>query len=413
MSYFPRPSNSNIPEEVFFSILKYIQPGALWLFARLVSRIWKVHVDANIERYIKFHASVLKAEREKVDQIYLSGKESFHLQRWAQADSLYVQVQWKPFARDLEWRTSCLVLRLSGIDVPIDTTVRDMTAEQWTERVTFSAEHEMIVYGEVLDILRIEHFMFPGFTPETTFHRPTFTRFKIGSHVTTFNEYQIHYTIYRHVHPNTFGLSIHSISLPVFNLMTFSVPHVVPSEITFYGSTCKLRYTSPLFNTIQDELVSLPEKILAERQRNEHQRWKESMKPLCEESALGPLDRWCQMTLCELCCSRQGGCIAHLARSQGERVPRQTAVVDPLAGEGGDVEKQDVWGNDVSVSGSESDTLVDVDTSFLDRYGWEYKWMFDEPVVVPAPWQDRPRSSGAIINGTQAQHEIRRVNSCL
>lgn len=362
---------------------------------------------------------MLKTEREKVDQIYLSGKESFHLQRWAQADSLCVQVQWKQFTRDLEWRTSCLVLRLSRIDVPIDTTLRDMTAEKWKERVTFSAEHEMIVYGEDLEILRIEHFMFPGFTPEITFHRPTFTQFKIGSHVTMFNEYQIHYTIYRHVHPNTFGLSIHSISLPVFNLMTFPVPHFVPSEIIFYGSTCKLRYTSPLFNTIQDEIISLPEKILAERQRNEHQRWKQSMKPLCEECALEPLDRWCQMTLCELCCSRQGGCIAHLAKSQGKTVPRQTATVNPIVlsdvtGEGGDGEKQDMWGNDVSVSGiSESDTLVDVDTSFLDRYGWEYKWMFDEPVVVPEPWQDRPRSSGVIVQETQIQHDIRRVNSCL
>jgi hypothetical protein len=87
---------------------------------------------------------------------------------------------------------------------------------------------------------------------------------------------------------------------------------------------------------------------------------------------------------------------------------------DVVAGEGGDGEKQDMWGNDVSVSGiSESDTLGDVDTSFLDRYGWEYKWMFDEPVVVPAPWQDRPRSSGVIVQETQIQHDIRRVNSCL
>lgn len=368
---------------------------------------------------------MLKADRQFIDEDYNSGVERFHLQRWTQADSLLVEVGWKQFAREVDWKSSSVVLRFERVDVPMAMGVREMSSDKWVERVTFTAEENMTVYGEDLAIFRIENFMFPGFTPETSMTPSLSPALQVGTHTTMFNEYEIQYSIFHY--NNTYGLSIHSISLPVRNLMLFSVPHLVGSEVIFSDSTAKIRYTSPLFNTIIDELLSLPSSILAERQRDDYSRWKDSMKPLCEICALEPLDRYCEMTLCEVCCSRQGGCISHLAKAHGKKVPRRKVVEVPVVlpdvaeGEWGDADGQEAWGKDLTASNlSESETLADdnMATSFLKMYGWEYQWMFEEAVIIPPPmhssWEDRPKSCGAIEGGDwEVKHSMRRVNSCL
>src|SRR6202041_3338916 len=107
----------------------------------------------------------------------------------------------------------------------------------------------------------------------------------------------------------------------------------------------------------------------------------DTMNALCEICAQEPLDRYCEMTLCEVCCSRQGGCISHLAKAHGKKVPRRKVVEVPVVlpdvaeGEWGDADGQEVWGKDLTASNlSESETLADdMVTSFLKTYGWEYQ----------------------------------------
>lgn len=95
MSYFPQPPGTiDIPEEIFFSIMRYLHPGTIWLFCRQVSQNWKRHVDANIERYFKHFVNVMKHEREKAEELCHSGELSDHLVSRLQADSLYVEVSW-------------------------------------------------------------------------------------------------------------------------------------------------------------------------------------------------------------------------------------------------------------------------------------------------------------------------------
>src|SRR6202035_1469948 len=118
MSYFPRtPTFTDVPEEVFVSILKYLHPGATWLFCRQVSKSWKVHVDCNIERYIKHYNCLLASERARVIQ---SGETSDHLVQQLQADSLYVEVRWTQFPGDVVEKSSSLVLRFKEVELPMD-----------------------------------------------------------------------------------------------------------------------------------------------------------------------------------------------------------------------------------------------------------------------------------------------------
>jgi hypothetical protein len=415
MSYFPRPPTSaDIPEEVFFSILKYVHPGATWLFCRQVSKSWKVHVDCNIERYIKHYNCLMASDRAEVEELCQSGERTDHLVQRLQADSLYVEVRWNLGV--VEEKSSSLVLRFKEVGLPMDVGVRD----SWDEKVTFTAEENLSVYGHTLSILRIQHFMFPGFSPATQDHKTMSDPFKIGTHWVKFGEYNVEYTLSRIDGFNGFSaLSIHSIVVPVRSLMTFATPHVVGTEMVLSGSQCKLRYTSPLFNTIDDERLFLPENILAERKRDEYQRWKMSMKPLCEMCSINPLDRWCEMYGCEVCCSRNGGCLSHLIGPRALRERKQKALEFETLPEihtpgmelatWGEGEGQEHWGKYLTISNfSDNETLVELGEAWSDYNP------SPSLSIYPASYDERPKSAGGIPEihcHSNLRYRLRRVSS--
>jgi hypothetical protein len=417
MPYFPRPSASpDIPEEVFFSILEYLHPGATWLFCRQVSKSWKVHVDCNIERYINHYNCLLASERAKVEELCQSGERTDHLVQRLQADSIYVEVRWNQFPGDVEEKSSSLVLRFKEVELPLDNGVRDL--DKWDERVTFMAEENLSIYGHALSILRIEHFMFPGFSPAAPDHTTMSDPFRVGTHCVNFGQYNVEYSL-SPIDVGFSALSIHSITVPVRSLMTFSTPHVVGTEMVLSGSLCRLRYTSPLFNTIVDERQFLPENILAERKRDEYQRWKTSMKPLCEMCFMNPLDRWCQMFGCEVCCSRMGSCVGHLIGPRGLQQRKQKAlefealpeIVTPgmeLASWGVG-EGQENWGKYLTISNfSENETLVELDEAWPDYHA------LPSASILPASRDERPKSASGIPEirlPSDVGYTLRRVSS--
>ena len=383
MSYFPRPPTfADVPEEVFVSILKYLHPGATWLFCRQVSKSWKVHVDCNIERYIKHHNCLLASERARVEELCQSGETSDHSVQRLQADSLYVEVRWNQFPGDIEEKSSSLVLRFKEVELPMDVGVRDSNLDNWGEKVTFMTEENLSVYGHALSILRIDHFMFPGFSPAAPDQRTMSDPFKMGTHWVNYGAYNVEYTLSRIDGFNDFSaLSIHSITVPVCSLMTFSTPHVIGTEMVLSGSRCELQDTS-LFNTIADERLFLPESVLAERQREECQQRNMSVKPLCEMSFINPLE------------------IEALPEIDTPRMELAASGV----GKG-----QENWGKYLTISNfSDNETLVELDDAWPDHNA------LPSVSTPPASRDERPNSAGGIADNhphSDVGYRLRRISS--
>src|SRR5277367_477262 len=321
--YFP--CSPSVPEEIFFEILKFVHPGAIWLFCRRVSRSWRGHVDVNIERFYKFHVGVVKFERDRVGKICESGEPSGHLVQRLQADSLYVEIRWTDLHREGGYRSeSSVVLRFKEIELPAPDWKRDLRV-RWDERVTFEPDSKDIaVYGDVFSFSRIEHFMFPGFAPSQPpeqYQRHGLDLSKLGTHSLQFGEYLITYTLnyISNFFSDTRGLTINQVSVPIRSLLRFPIPHIVSTEISASGSHAKLRCMSPLFNTVDEERELLPENVLARRQKEEYEKWRDGMKPLCGICEINPLDKWCENYRCEGCCRREIVCFAHLADRRGKR----------------------------------------------------------------------------------------------
>jgi hypothetical protein len=250
MSYFPHlPNSTDVPEEVFFGMLKYLHPGATWLFCRRVSRSWKVHVDCNIERYIKHHASVLASEPARLKWIGRLGVGCGHLIEQL-ADSLSVEVRWaepqgEPWFCPSWSHLSSLTLRFEEIELPSSDGERN--SDKWDEKITFRAE-SLAIYGSELSISRIYHFMFPAFSPAIQEDMCMSEPFKVGTHRFNFGDYVVEYTLTSL--PNDLSrfsaLHIHTITIPVRSLMTFSTPHILDkSKKILSGSTSKVCYLNP------------------------------------------------------------------------------------------------------------------------------------------------------------------------
>ena len=388
--YFPR--SPSVPEEIFFEILKFVHPGAIWLFCRRVSRAWRHHVDGNIERFYKFHVGVVKWERERVNQICASGEPWGHLVQRLQADSLYVEIRWVHAWGDALPHASSLALRFKEIELPPgETTALGLP---WDGKVTFEMEMpDTVTFGSHFAVIRIEHFIFPGFAPSRKDDCPAESEYlKPGTHTLQFDDYLVTYTLHFTVfsnHSSIGCLTIDRISVPLRSLLVFPTPHLVSTDISGSGSHAKLQYLSPLFSTVEEERELLPENVLARRQREEHEKWREGMKPLCEHCAVNPLDRWCEMWRCDVCCWREGVCIAHLAQERGSLGKRRNLTrmlkdvvahedyVDTVVEEGeawgeGEGEGQESLGMDFrDLSGQ---TLHD-DDGILDRFGQERLWL--------------------------------------
>jgi hypothetical protein len=381
MSYFPRPPTfTDVPEEIFFSVLKYLHPGATWLFCRQVSKSWKVHVDCNIERYIKHHNCLLASERARVEELCQFGETSDHLLQRLNADSLYVEVRWTQFPGDAVEKSSSLVLRFKEVELPMDVGVRDSNPDNWDEKVTFMAEENLSVYGHTLSILRIDHFMFPGFSPAAPDRRTMSDPFKMGTHSVNYGEYNVEYTLSRIDGFTDFSeLSIHSITVPVRSLMTFSTPHVVDRERVRSGSRCKLRDIY-FFNNIADERLFLPENILAERHREECQQWNMNVEPLCEMSFIKPMEK--------------------------EALPEMDTPGMELATSG--VGKgQENWGKYLTISNfSDNETLVELDDAWPDHNA------LPSVSTPPVSRDGRPNTAGGIADiHPHSEHRLRRISS--
>ena len=397
--YFP--CSPSVPEEIFFEILKFVHPGAIWLFCRRVSRAWKGHVDVNIERFYKFHVGVVKFERERVGKICESGEPSGHLVQRLQADSLYVEIQWTDINGD-EARNSesSVVLRFKEIELPAPDRTRDLRV-QWDDRITFEPESKDIaVYGDALSFIRIEHFMFPGFAPaHPAKHQPRYWLDfrKLGTHNLQFDDYLITYTLHyiSNVFHSTRGLTINQVSVPIRSLLRFQTPHIVSTEISASGSHVKLRCMSPLFSTVDEERELLPENVLARRQKEEYEKWRDGMKPLCGICEINPLDKWCENYRCEVCCRREIVCFAHLDKRRGKRemkIRKQEGMsevefvgaVEDM-GSWGEAEGQESWGRgsrDVS-----EETLVE-EGGTHDVLGEEAMWLLKGYDVSTPPLFD-------------------------
>ena len=390
--YFP--CFPSVPEEIIFEILKFIHPGAIWLFCRRVSRTWKSHVDANIERFYKFHVDAVKFERERANRICGSEESCGHLVQRLQADSLYVEIRWLQYGQGTTSSLSSLSLQFKGIELPPPTGKRDLGA-QWDERVTFEPElKEVMVYGSEFWLSRIEDFVFPGFAPSTsTKEQHTLSDvLKDGTHTIQYGNYLVTYTIRLFGPGSTCGLAINKISVPMRSLLLFRVPYLVATKISGSGSDAKLRYLSPLFNTVEEEGELLPENVFARQHREEDEKWREVL--LCEICGVNPLDCQCEMLRCEVCCWREGVCLRHLAhdgrglavtreisrrvRAELRRGERRVAIEESL---GVDVEEAGSWAggrghenrgsNVVELS---AETLVDGDGS-TDLSGDRSMWL--------------------------------------
>ena len=322
-------SISELPQEILFSILKYLQPGAIWLFCRRVSRAWKLHVDVNIERYYKYYASALESERERLSRISpTSVSQRGHLDLGLQANTLYVLIE----LDSLEGLTHSysLVVKFESIDMPIDIGTRDLTQDVWEEEVRFVDMDKLQIEGVSFVFRRIDHFIFPGFaTPIGDPDQPISTSpLEFGSHTIMFGQYKIGYSI-------TSGdndyliLSIHYITVPLRSLMRFSKPHYVTTEMTVTSSGGRRRYLSSLFNTSTDELEYSPEvailQSLPRRWDDQNYRYF-TIENVCEICKFQPADEDCRMERCTGCCFRNGICRAHLSSWRGEQAKLRRAI---------------------------------------------------------------------------------------
>jgi len=388
--YFPR--SPSVPEEIFFEILKFVHPGAIWLFCRRVSGSWKHHVDENIERFYKFHVGTVKSERQRANEICASGETIGHLVQRLQADSLYVEIRWVHSDGDAIPHSSSLALRFKAIELsPPPSAETTDQGIQWDGNITFEMEvKDVMVYGNEFAVNRIEHFIFPGFVPsdrrdENPAAAPS-DDLKLGTHTLQFDVYGVTYTV--HQFSSIRGLAIDHITVPLRSLLVFRSPHIVSTDISGSGSQAKLQYLSPLFSTVEEERELLPENVLVRRQREENEKWEEGMKPLCEHCAINPLDRWCEMWRCEVCCWREGVCTAHLAQERGSlgkrrkllrRLTKAIVQEDEFVGAvvqeeepWGTGEGQESWGMDFRNLGGT--TLLDGD-DIMDTFGQERLWL--------------------------------------
>jgi hypothetical protein len=328
--YFPRPENpTNIPEEIFFSIIKYLRPGAIWLFCRPVSRTWKTHVDSNIERYYRLHALTLKSEHERYEEMCRSENPTNNIEHKLQEDSLYLEILWNQ-CQEGPVNPSFLVLKFQSIDIPEPHAMRDLSVDSWEEKVTFATEVDAPVFGTSFTIWRIEHFLFPGFVPANGQQVYPGSLFQLGSHTIILGSYQVQYTLTSV--GDMYSISIKSITVPLRTLMTFSTPHVVGAMPTLSRSADEFRHASALFDSVTDEVGYLPGSALAQRLRENYVPWQFDMVPLCEMCAINPLDQWCEAKRCQMCCFRDAVCIPHLCSTCWRPVLGGISVVEEMLG---------------------------------------------------------------------------------
>src|SRR5271156_1550838 len=259
-SYFP--AVSHVPEELMFEILKNLQTGAIWLFCRGVSRAWKRHVDSYIERYYYSYALSLQNERKRSEREF--GGRTWEWRRddgrRADADMLYLEVGWNSrYRRDK--CTSFLEFECSQIEVP-ELRARDLSVEDWDERITFRAVAGEAVYcsHNCYGLSRMYHHLFPGFKQV---EREPFSwdgaPLRDGTWTLSCGLYELAYSLHYSLSisqefiDNIWVLKIHYIKVPMRDLLRFSSPHVV-RKVPVPMETSRSRYASSLFNTISDHL---------------------------------------------------------------------------------------------------------------------------------------------------------------
>ena len=258
-SYFP---DVHVPDEVMFGILKNLPTGAIWLFCRGVSRVWKRHVDAYIERYYCSYVESLKAERKRKKNQFGSRTCDW---RWdkgrrADADTLYLELGWGDCI-NTDRRKSYLEFECCNVEIP-ELNERDLSIEDWNETVTFRAAVPKVVNSSYqwYDLPRMYHYLFPGFKQveieEGAFSWERAPPLQQGTWVVSCGPYELAYSLRYSVSVQNEAslLLIHYITVPMRELLHFSSPRTVRKAQMPTDAT-RSRYASSLFNTISDNLT--------------------------------------------------------------------------------------------------------------------------------------------------------------
>jgi hypothetical protein len=401
--YFP---GKDIPEEILFTILKNLLPGAVWLLCRPVSRVWKSHVDANIERYYKEYAKSVSEEEEKY------GTEFSEYQ----GDTVFIYFDWPEMYSRRFIGDGSIPMRFSAIEFPNGDVPRDSNALNWKERVTFKAEHNLL-RSTGLSVCRVERRLFPGFRPT---EEPDWLELQKenGTFTLEFENYSIVYTVEKRAEDEDddddpywmmnwknglpkFNYSVVEASVPIGEFLTFRCPHTVTTHITTspkYKLPYVVRPASDLLKTGEHGLEPLTE-AWEERRAKGYERWKKhsELKSKCPK-CLSDLDWWCEKLLCSVCCKKRGFCQCHEAEF---RVRRQNIL------------------NRLSPHNSQRDKLRQWDlvehVAYASVFGWEYMILGD--LFFSLTEQGEYLPPGLVKEMPERErikwdYELRRVKSC-
>jgi hypothetical protein len=251
MSYFPQ--STGIPEELFNSILSYLHPGAVWLFCRGVSRTWKNHVDANIERYIHRYATIAQRNRIPPHEVKFEWDGGRHVPVGLELGTLYVEIVGRQDGRD-EIESCFVMLKFKKIDLPTNGRGSHDTA-----KITFETENNAgpMIWDDAsrLEILKIDNFMFPGFQPRASV-LGVIACDKPGTHNAHWGHYEVKYTCAPAFVPHKMlALTIHQITIPVCHVLKFEERHVArrrPWALLPEWSEWR-EYVSPIFARPEEE----------------------------------------------------------------------------------------------------------------------------------------------------------------
>jgi hypothetical protein len=394
--YFP---GIDIPEEIFFEILKILHPGAIWLLCRPVSRAWRSHIDANIERYYKAIAKRL-SDSEAHDGIDYFDEY--------QADTIVIHLSWPEMSHRRLINDQTVPLRVSSIELPSGCRPRNSNVMNWKERVTFKAE-ENSVRTTGLSVHFISRLLFPNFYPSKRPKRLELRK-EEGTFTAKYSNYFITYKVEKRPEGldddndpywmlnserglPKFNYSIVEISVSVGELLTFRCPYRIARKPTLsIHSTYLLRLDSEIFDTVDDELDHLPSSW--EKRRAEgYDRWKmySTSRSICEKCDSSGLDWWCEDLLCAVCCKRKGFCKCHDMEYQ----MRRHFLAE-------------------SMQASRKYTDFRANIALASVYAWEHlHWqpllmhMTGGDHLTPKFAQEMPERERSPLN-----HELRRVKSC-
>jgi hypothetical protein len=327
-----------------FLILECLQPGTVWWRCRPLSRAWKLHIDANIERYYRAYAHFLASERNSHPQRPRHQPRErtrlpceYYFRDRFEADSLYVEIlQSNPAPggfRSVAWSLFRLqIAQAQASDEAASYLSPDMNGVAVFRPVR--GFNTIVEASSQVAIARIQRFIFPGFKAANE-EQMSDHLLQDGADLThEFGIFTVKYTLMSSRPDSTIkSLQIREISVPVRSLFLFENPHVIVEtdivleRYTFYWlqPSSRLLDTKNLLDTYrhvrhkrQPRVIPLlaffnPESSQRTTdKRPRYDRWKQFAKQICScGSSL--VCWWCDLLLCDICCRRQGYCASHLS----------------------------------------------------------------------------------------------------